>query len=139
VARSDGSWKPGQCGNPKGRPKGARDRRSNLRYGLLKEVPDILKTLAAAAKGGDIQAAKLILERTLPALKSAAEPLTLPAPETLAGQGRVVMEAVASGEITPDEALKLMQAVGAQLRIVEAEEMAKRIEALEQALSRRQR
>jgi Family of unknown function (DUF5681) len=72
VARSDGSWKPGQCGNPKGRPKGARDRRSNLRYGLLKEVPDILKTLAAAAKGGDIQAAKLILERTLPALKSAA-------------------------------------------------------------------
>jgi FtsP/CotA-like multicopper oxidase with cupredoxin domain len=54
----------------------------------------------------------------------------LPAPETLAGQGRVVMEAVASGEITPDEALKLMQAVGAQLRIVEAEEMAKRIEAL---------
>ena len=49
------------------------------------------------------------------------------------------MEAVASGEITPDEALKLMQAVGAQLRIVEAEEMAKRIEALEQALSRRRR
>jgi polyhydroxyalkanoate synthesis regulator phasin len=46
------------------------------------------------------------------------------------------MEAVASGEITPDEALKLMQAVGVQLRIVEAEEMAKRIEALEQALSR---
>ena len=31
-----------------------------------------------------------------------------------------------------------MQAVGTQLRIVEAEEMAKRIEALEQALSRRQ-
>jgi hypothetical protein len=124
---------------PQGAPQGRARQALDLRYGLLKEVPDIRKTLAAAAKGGDIQAAKLILERTLPALKSAAEPLTLPAPETLAGQGRVVMEALASGEITPDEALKLMQAVGAQLRIVEAEEMAKRIEALEQALSRRQR
>jgi len=37
---------------------------------LLKEVPAILKTLAKAAKGGDIQSARLILERTLPPLKS---------------------------------------------------------------------
>jgi dihydrodipicolinate synthase/N-acetylneuraminate lyase len=132
-------FKKGQSGNPAGRPKGLRDRRAALRYKLTRQLPDILKTLAAAAKAGDIPAAKLILERTLPALKTAAETLTLPAPETLAGQGRVVMEAVASGDISPDEALKLMQAVGAQLRIVEAEEMAKRIEALEQALSRRQR
>jgi hypothetical protein len=139
VARSSTTWQSGKTGNPAGRPKGLRDRRAALRYKLTRELPDILKTLTEAAKGGDIPAAKLILERTLPPLKSAGEPLTLPAPETLAGQGKVVMEAVASGEITPDEALKLMQAVGAQLRIVEAEEMAKRIEALEQALSRRQR
>ena len=132
-------FKKGQSGNPAGRPKGLRDRRAALCYKLTRQLPDILKTLATAAKGGDIPAAKLILERTLPALKSAAETLTLRVPETLAGQGRVVMEAVALGQISPDEALKLMQAVGAQLRIVEAEEMAKRIEALEQALSRRQR
>jgi hypothetical protein len=98
-----------------------------LRYKLTRQLPDILKTQTEAAKGGDIPAAQLILERTLPPLKSSGEPLTLSAPETLAGQGRVVMEAVASGEITPDEALKLMQAMGVQLRIVEAEEMAKRI------------
>ena len=39
-----------------------------LRNGLLKEVPAILKTLAANAKGGDTQAARLLPERTLPAL-----------------------------------------------------------------------
>ncbi|MBA3493043.1 MAG: hypothetical protein H0T87_02670 [Gammaproteobacteria bacterium] len=63
-------FKKGESGNPRGRPKGARDRRSTLRYGLLKEVPAILKTLAKAAKGGDIQSAKLILERTLPPLRA---------------------------------------------------------------------
>jgi hypothetical protein len=126
VACSGGSWKPGHCGNPKGRPKGARDRRSNLRYGLLKEVPAILKTLAAAANGGDIQAARLILERSLPALKTAAEPLTLPG-------------ACAQGDISPDEAATLMQALAAQGRLVEVEDLAQRVGALEEAVQRRTR
>ena len=136
MARSGGSWQPGQCGNPKGRPKGARDRRSNLRYGLLKEVPAILKTLAAAAKCGDIPAAKLILERTLPALKTAAEPLTLPGADTPASQGRTVLGACAQGDITPDEAATLMQALAAQGRLVEVEDLAQRVAALEEALQR---
>jgi len=102
---------------------------------LLKEVPAILKTLAGAAKKGDIQAAKLILERTLPALKSAAEPLTLPAAVTPAAQGRTVLEALALGEITPTEAQAVMTAVAAQARVAEAEELTQRVQALEQALS----
>ena len=134
MARSGGSWQPGQCGNPKGRPKGARDRRSNLRYGLLKEVPAILKTLAAAAKGGDIQAARLILERSLPALKTAAEPLTLPGADSPASQGRTVLGACAQGDISPDEAATLLQAISAQARVVEVEELTQRVEQLEQAL-----
>jgi uncharacterized protein DUF5681 len=139
VARSGGSWKPGHCGNPKGRPKGARDRRSNLRYGLLKEVPAILKTLAAAANGGDIQAARLILERSLPALKTAAEPLTLPGADTPASQGRTVLGACAQGDISPDEAATLMQALAAQGRLVEVEDLAQRVGALEEAVQRRTR
>ncbi|MGH8570605.1 MAG: hypothetical protein ACREXU_22025 [Gammaproteobacteria bacterium] len=68
------TWQSGRTGNPAGRPKGAHDRRSTLPY----EVPSILKALAKAAKLGDIQSARLILERTLQPLKSAAEGLTLP-------------------------------------------------------------
>jgi hypothetical protein len=61
----------------------------------------------------------LILERTLPVLKSTAESLTLPAAVTPAAQGRTVLEALALGEIT-------MTAVAAQARVVEAEELLKR-------------
>jgi hypothetical protein len=86
MGRTSTTWQSGRSGNPAGRPKGARDRRSTLRYGLLKEVPAILKSLAKAAKGGDIQSAKLILERTLPPLKAAAESLTLPGADTPASQ-----------------------------------------------------
>lgn len=128
-------FKKGESGNPKGRPKGARDRRSTLRYGLLKEVPAILKTLAKAAKRGDIQSARLILERVLPPLKSAAETLILPVADTPASQGRTVLGACAQGHITPDEAATLMQAISAQARVVEVEELTQRVQALEQALS----
>jgi hypothetical protein len=127
-------FKKGQSGNPAGRPKGLRDRRAALRYKLTRQLPDILKTLAAAAKGGDIQAARLILERTLPVLKSAAETLTLPGADTPASQGRTVLGACAQGDITPDEAATLMQAISAQARVVEVEELTQRVEQLEQAL-----
>jgi hypothetical protein len=132
-------FKKGQSGNPAGRPKGLRDRRAALRYKLTRQLPDILKTLAAAAKGGDIQAARLILERTLPALKSAGETLTLPGADTPASQGRTVLGACAQGDITPDEAATLMQAISAQARVVEVEELAQRVGALEEAMQRRTR
>ncbi|MCI0440519.1 MAG: hypothetical protein L0177_15510 [Chloroflexi bacterium] len=90
-----------------------------------------------AAKGGDLQAAKLILERTLPPLKSAGEALTLPVPESLEGQGRAVLEACTGGKITPAEAATLMQALAAQGRIVETEDLAQRLAALEEAVQRR--
>ena len=110
-----------------------------LRYKLTCHLPAILKTLTDAAKDGDIQAAKLILERTLPALKSAAETLTLPGADTPASQGRTVLGACAQGDITPDEAATLMQALAAQGRLVEVEDLAQRVAALEEATQKRPR
>ena len=134
MARSSTTWQSGKTGNPAGRPKGLRDKRALLRYKLTRNLPAILKTLTDAAKGGDIQAAKLILERTLPALKSTAETLTLPGADTPASQGRTVLGACAQGDITPDEAATLMQALAAQGRLVEVEDLAQRVGALEEAL-----
>jgi hypothetical protein len=48
-----------------------------LRASLAKHVPDIIAALVASAKEGDTAAAKLILERVIPAVKSEELPVTL--------------------------------------------------------------
>ena len=53
----------------------------------------------------------------------AVEPLT----GDLAAQGRTVLEALSSGEITPNQAGTIMQAISAQARIVEVDELERRI------------
>lgn len=57
--------KRGQTGNPEGRPPG-QSGITRLRASLAGDVPDILVGLVMAAKGGDVQVARLILERVLP-------------------------------------------------------------------------
>jgi polyhydroxyalkanoate synthesis regulator phasin len=50
---------------------------------------------------------------------------------TLAEQGRTVLAVMSEGRITPDEANTLMQVVVAQARIVEVDELERRVSALE--------
>lgn len=57
----------------------------------------------------------------------------------LADQGRAVLSAMASGKLTPSETAILMPALAAQGRIVEVEDLAQRVGALEEAVHRRPR
>lgn len=94
-------WKPGQSGNPKGRPPG-RGAVATMRDALAADAPAILATLVTAAKGGDVQAARIVLERVLPALKpsEAPHPLALGS-GSLTDQGRAVLASVAAGQLAP--------------------------------------
>jgi hypothetical protein len=124
-------WQPGQSGNPSGKKPGC-GALQKLRATLAPEVPDILAGLVTAAKAGDTQAARLILERVLPALK-AVEPvqaLTLP-DGSLTEQGRAVLASVASGELAPGQGAQLMTAIGTLARVAEIDELAARVQALE--------
>jgi len=125
------AWKPGQSGNPKGRPPGTGEV-AKLRAALAADVPEILSGLVAAAKGGDVQAARIILERVLPALKpaEAAQPLALP-DGSLTEQGRAVLACVAAGELAPGQGAALLGAMGALARVAEIDELAARVDALE--------
>lgn len=101
TGKKDTKWKPGQSGNPKGKPKGVGSVQK-LREEIGEQIPAIINQLLAAAKNGDVQAARLLLERVLPPLKAVeqASPLTLP-DGSLTEQGRAVLAAVGAGTNHP--------------------------------------
>lgn len=123
-------FKKGISGNPKGRPK-TKVPINALRTTIADNMPDIITKLVELAKGGDVQAARVLLDRVCPALKPQALPVNLPVMESLAGQDGEIIRATMSGEIPPDIGSQLITALSAQAKIIEIDELARRIEALE--------
>lgn len=127
-------WKPGQSGNPKGRPKGIPNPQARLRKMIDAEA--IVKKLEEAALAGDVQAARTLLERALPVYKLAAAPVNVPAAtaaETPTDKAKAIMDAIAAGTIPPDIGAQIITAIGALVRVVEMDELERRIAALETA------
>ncbi|MDS4059136.1 MAG: DUF5681 domain-containing protein [Candidatus Contendobacter sp.] len=125
-------WKPGQSGNPVGKKPGT-GKIDKLRAALAKELPEVLEALVAQAKAGDTGAIKLILERTVPALRpvDAVAPLNLPVDGGLADQGRAVLAALAAGHLPANQAAGILQGLGNLAKLVELDELEKRVAALE--------
>ena len=125
------AWKPGKTENPKGRPPGTGEV-AKMRAAITGNVPAILESLTTAALAGDVQAARLLLERALPPIKPVeqSQPLSLP-DGTLTEQGRAVLASVAAGELAPGQGAALLGAIGTLARVSEVDELARRIEALE--------
>jgi hypothetical protein len=124
-------WKPGQSGNPKGRPPGTGEV-GKLRAAIGQAVPGILAALIERAQAGDVQAARLLLERVLPAARPVELPEAVPLQgETLTEQGQSVLRLLAAGELGPGQAAGLLGAIGALARVTELDELSRRIEALE--------
>lgn len=125
-------FKAGQSGNPAGKPIGAKDKRTALR-GLLQPYADALvKKAVELALAGDTTALRICIDRCIPTIKAKDAPISLAGLSgSLSEQGNAVLTALAAGEITPDEANAVMSAISAQVRIIEADELEKRIAALE--------
>jgi hypothetical protein len=125
------AWKPGQSGNPKGRPTGTGEV-AKIRADIAKRVPDILDAMMARALDGDVGAARLLLERAVAPLKAIeqAQALTLP-DGTLTAQGRAVLRSVADGVLAPSQGAALLGAIGTLARVTELDELESRIAALE--------
>jgi len=127
-------WKPGESGNPKGRPPGIPTWAAKVRAGI--DVQGIINALGAKALQGNTRAAELLLDRALPALRPVAQAVELPgvaeAPNLTARADRIV-ELVAAGTISADIGTSLLSALGQFARIAELDELTRRIEQLEQS------
>jgi len=135
MPRTDTTFKKGKSGNANGRPKGIQDRRTALRALLEPHSEELVQKAVEMAKEGDMGALRLCLERLIPPIKSKDDPVIvkgLKGDASLVKQGQVIVSAMAAGDITPAEASTLIQAISQQARIIEIEELEKRLAKLEQ-------
>lgn len=102
------AFKPGQSGNLKGKPAGTRSKSTQLLMAMMEgDASAITKAVIDAAKGGDLMAAKIILDRLIPPAKE--RPISLDLPDTKTADGvsaaqSAILQAVAGGELLPGEA-----------------------------------
>jgi hypothetical protein len=132
----------GHSGNPAGKPKGTRHKITMAVQELLDgEAEGLTRKCIELAMAGDTTALRLCMERLAPAVKSRAVNLTLPPIETpadiLKAQAAAI-QAMASGEITPDEAATVASVLDAKRRAIETVEIERRIKALEENMKRRE-
>jgi hypothetical protein len=126
-------------GGNAGRPRGARHKTTIIAEALLDgEAPELIRKAIQMAMDGDSAAMRLLVERILPPRRDSTVEVELPpianggAPVVIAA----LLEAVASGEVTPSEAQKIGSTVGQWIRAVELAELESRIAALEGERSR---
>ena len=136
-------FKPGQSGNPKGKPKGALNLTTRAAQELLDgEAQALTQKAVELAKGGNVLALRLCLERLIPPRKDRPINLQLPQmagvrdiPEALGA----VLKAVADGEITPGEGQSVASMLGAYCKAAELVNHEARLEALESVLKLRKK
>ena len=132
-------FKPGQSGNPKGRPKGIVDKRQKYKALFELHSEALAGKAIELALDGDTGALRLCLERVAPTLKARDLPIRLESLNLLdspSEQGRAILTAVSNGDITPDQAESLFRSLSAQTRISELTDLVTRIEALERRVQR---
>jgi hypothetical protein len=128
-------FKPGQSGNPNGRPKGSRNVATLALESLLDGQAQALTQKAIdLALTGDLTALRICLDRILPPRKD--RPLTFNFPTiTNAAEAAAAMSAilaaVAAGELTPAEAGEISKLIETYVKAFETAELAKRLERLE--------
>ena len=136
-----GNGKPfeqGQSGNPGGRPKGARHRTTLAMEALLDgEAETLTRKAIELALDGDGPALRLCLDRLAPVRKDRHAVFDLPVIDTTADLPKAtsaLLQAIASGDLTPSEAADIGKAVDAHVRAIEATDLHQRLARLEEGM-----
>ena len=128
-------FKPGKSGNPKGRPKGARNATTLALESLLDgQATALTQKAIELALTGDLTALRICLDRILPPRKDRPVTFDFPVITSIAEAAATmssVLTAVAAGEITPAEAAEISKLVDSYVKATEATELAERISRLE--------
>lgn len=134
-------WKPGQSGNPAGKPKGCKHKTTLAVQELLNgEAEKLTRAAIELALQGDTVALRLCLERILPAVKE--NPISFSLPEIKKASDLPVLtasilESVSAGELLPGEAEKVSKLIDNHRQALELADLEARITAIEKIQEKR--
>jgi hypothetical protein len=130
---------PGQSGNPAGRPRGSRNKKTLLLEALLDDESEaLMRRVIGLAKMGDDVAMRLVFARMLPPRRDRPVPLALPRIESEADARRAsgdVLEALGGGEITPQEAEQLLRVIAGAAMVMQSSELRGRLKWLQERVA----
>jgi Family of unknown function (DUF5681) len=133
------TFTPGQSGNPAGRPRGSRNKKTLMLEALLDDESEaLMRRVIGLAKMGDDVAMRLVFARMLPPRRDRPVPLALPRIESEGDARRAsgdVMEALGSGEITPQEAEQVLRVIAGAAMVTQSSEMGERIRWLQERVA----
>ena len=122
----------GVSGNLAGRPRGIPDRRAQFRDLIVSRAPDVIQKIIDAALGGDMTAAKVLIDKILPNIRYSDVPIRLTATgDSLGERGDSAIGAMVGGEISPAQAAQVTAALLNMSKIREVDDLIARIERLE--------
>ena len=127
------AFEKGKSGNQAGRPKGS-GVTGKLRKAILDKSPELLQmVIDKALVDGDTTAAMALLNKVMPNLKAANEPVKfkLDAEKGIAATGEQIVQNIADGSVPLDSGAQLLSSLAVLSKMQEVDDMARRIEALE--------
>jgi len=136
-------FKPGTSGNPAGRRKNAKTRKTLISESLdsISKERDIdvrkaiVENMVNLSLDGDMIATRLLLERLEPAYKPVSAPIELPRlPVDLFKKAEAILKLAATGELSVDNARELLSGISVLLKAQEQTELASRLEIIEEKL-----
>ncbi len=128
-------FQKGRSGNPKGRPKGSRNKTTLMAEALINgQAESLVKKVVQLALEGDLTCLRICLERLVPMKKDAPFEIDLPDISTVANLPKLftVLTAKLREGITPSEARTVMDLAQGVLKVLEVAELEQRISALEE-------
>src|SRR6185437_9210144 len=128
-------WQSGQSGNPSGRRKGTVLAMTKIKQMIEEAGPEIVEKQIAIAKRGNPIVARFLLEKILPAARSAPIAAPVELEGTAAEKAERIVDLMSAGSLTLEEGAAMMSALASLQTIRDASEIGERLAEIESRLT----